>query len=61
MQYKVYCLLKDTKTNASDKVLRVKVIADCVNEALAKAKERFSQKLCERKFSIFMYETVQNV
>ena len=60
MQYKVYCLLKDTKTNSSDKVLRVKVIADCVNEALTKAKERFSQKLREKKFSIFMYETVQN-
>ncbi len=60
MQYKVYCLLKnnDGKDN-SDKVLRVKVIADCISEALKKAKTMFSQKLRSRPFNIFMYETAE--
>ena len=58
MEYKVYCLLKTEKPEENDRVVRVKVIADCIAEALRKAKERFSQKLKKNKFNIFMYETV---
>ena len=58
MEYKVYCLLKPEKPEESERVVRVKVIADCIAEALRKAKERFSQKLKKNKFNIFMYETV---
>ncbi|MBQ7643266.1 MAG: hypothetical protein IJS67_05125 [Clostridia bacterium] len=57
MQYKVYCLLKNEKTEGDDRVLRVKVLADCIAEALRKAKELFAKKLCARPFNIFMYET----
>ena len=49
MEYKVYCLLKTEKPEENDKVVRVKVIADCIAEALRKAKERFSQKLKKNK------------
>ena len=56
MQYKVYCLFKGDGTK-DDKVLRVKVIADCIAEALKKAKETFSRKLKSGSFNIFMYET----
>ncbi|MBE5742529.1 MAG: hypothetical protein E7360_04310 [Clostridiales bacterium] len=59
MQYKVYCLLKNANVDSTDRVVRVKVIADCINEALYKAKERFNQKLRQKKYSIFMYETVK--
>lgn len=58
MQYKVYCLLKNAKEDNIDKVVKVSVIADCISEALTKAKERFNQKLREKKYSIFMYETL---
>ena len=39
------------------KVVRVKVVADCIADALKKAKEMFMKKLEESKFKIFMYET----
>ena len=58
MQYKVYCLFKSKKENSKERVIRVKVIADGINEALLKAKEKFMQKLEESSFNIFMYETV---
>lgn len=58
MEYKVYCLLKEENLEETARVVRVKVIADCVAEALKKAKDRFSQKLKKNKFNIFMYETV---
>ena len=54
MKYKVYCLLKREK---DDRIVRVQVHADCISEALAKAKELFSQKLKKNRYSIFMYET----
>ncbi len=57
MQYKVYCLLKAQESGQQDKIVRVKVIAECISEALTKAKELFSKKLRERKFNVFMYET----
>jgi len=59
VQYKVYCLLKSAKEENLDKVVKVSVIADCINEALTKARERFNQKLREKKYSIFMYETIK--
>lgn len=58
MEYKVYCLLKSEKPEENERVLRVKVIADCIADALRKAKEKFSQKLKKNKFNIFMYEMV---
>lgn len=58
MQYKVYCLFKSKKDKMKNRVVRVKVIADCLNDALTKAKERFKQKLNDNSFNIFMYETV---
>ena len=57
MRYKVYCLLKNENLNSEDRVIRVRVIADCINEALSKAKERFNEKLRQKQYSIFMYET----
>ena len=57
MQYKIYCLLKSPKPEEKERVIRVRVIADCINDALAKARVRFRQKLKERNFKIFMYET----
>ena len=58
MQYKVYCLLNDEKYAVKNcKVVRVKVVADCIADALKKAKEMFMKKLEESKFKIFMYET----
>lgn len=60
MQYKVYCLLKSRKEEQQGKIVRVNVFADCIADALAKAKERFTQKLKENTFNIFMYETVKN-
>ena len=57
MQYKVYCLHKSENAEKNDKVIRVKVIADCIAEALRKAKELFQSKLNKRPFNIFMYET----
>ncbi len=57
MQYKVYCLLKREK---DDRIVRVKVFADCISDALAKAKEMFMKKLNKQKFNIFMYETAEN-
>ena len=59
MQYKVYCLLKEANVDETDRVIRVNVIADCISEALNKARERFNQKLRQKKFNIFMYETVK--
>lgn len=56
MEYKVYCLLKSEEMEKKDKVVRVKVFADCLSEALKKAKDSFSKKLA-RPFNIFMYET----
>ncbi len=56
MEYKVYCLLKN---DDKDKVLWVKVIADCFSDAIQTAKELFQSKLKERKFNIFMYETAK--
>ena len=58
MQYNVYCLLKREK---DDRIVRVKVFADCISDALAKAKEMFMKKIRKHKFSIFMYETADNV
>ena len=57
MQYKVYCLLKREK---DDRIVRVRVFADCISEAIAKAKEMFSKKLKKQNYSIFMYETMEN-
>ena len=58
MQYKVYCLLNDEKYAVKNgKVVRVKVVADSIADALKKAKEMFMKKLEESKFKIFMYET----
>lgn len=57
MQYKVYCLLKSDAEK--DRVLRVRVIADCIADALNKAKEMFARKLNSRKYDIFMYETAR--
>ena len=59
MQYNVYCLLKDENLGKSDRVIRVNVFADCINEALQKAKDKFKQKIEESKFKIFMYETIK--
>ena len=59
MQYNVYCLLKDENLEKNDRVIRVNVFADCINEALLKAKEKFKQKIEESRFKIFMYETVK--
>lgn len=61
MQYKVYCLLKSRKEEQEGKVVRVNVIANCIAEALSKAKEMFAKKLKENTFNIFMYETVKTV
>lgn len=58
MQYKVYCLLKSPNPEENERVVRVRVIADCITDALAKARERFKQKL-NKPFNIFMYETVK--
>ena len=60
MQYKIYCLLKSPKPEENERVVRVKVFADCITDALATAKERFRQKLKEKNFNIFMYETVKD-
>ena len=59
MQYKIYCLLKSPNSEENERVVRVRVIADCISDALAKAKERFKQKLKEKSFNIFVYETVK--
>ena len=60
MQYKIYCLLKSPVPEENERVVRVKVFADCIADALIKAKERFKQKLKEKSFNIFMYETVRD-
>lgn len=57
MQYKIYCLLKSEAEK--DKVLRVRVIADCISDALNKAKEMFARKLRSKTYHIFMYETAK--
>ncbi|MDY2880159.1 MAG: hypothetical protein SOT34_04400 [Candidatus Borkfalkiaceae bacterium] len=58
MEYKVYCLMKDERQPAkSDRIVRVRVAADCIADALKKAKEMFMKKIEESRFHIFMYET----
>lgn len=56
MQYRVYCIQK-LDAEKKERVVRTNVIADCVAEALEKAKELFSKKLKKNSFNIFMYET----
>ncbi|MBO6264010.1 MAG: hypothetical protein IJ706_07130 [Clostridia bacterium] len=56
MEYKVYCLTKHGDDKVDDKVVRVKVNADSISDALKKAKELFMAKL-KKSFNIFMYET----
>lgn len=58
MQYKVYCLFKSKKPEERERVVRVKVIAESISDAIATAKKKFKEKLKDKPFNIFMYETV---
>jgi len=61
MEYKVYCLIKNEELRQNNTIVRVKVFADCISDALNKAKDMFLKKLKRQSsFQIFMYETTKN-
>ena len=55
-QYRVYCIHELKK----ERVVRVNVFAECIAEALNKAKELFGKKLKKNSYDIFMYESQMN-
>ena len=59
MQYRIYCIQKLDKEK-KERVVRVNVFAECIAEALNKAKELFGKKLKKNSFDIFMYESQPN-
>lgn len=60
MQYRVYCIQKLDNEIKKERVVRVNVFAECISEALNKAKELFDKKLKKNSFNIFMYESNAN-
>ena len=56
MLYRVYCIQK-LDSEKMERVVRVNVFAECIAEALNKAKELFGKKLKKNSFNIFMYES----
>ena len=56
MLYRVYCIQK-LDSEKKERVVRVNVFAECIAEALNKAKELFGKKLIKNSFNIFMYES----
>ena len=56
MLYRVYCFLK-LDSEKKERVVMVNVFAECIAEALNKAKELFGKKLKKNSFNIFMYES----
>ena len=56
MLYRVYCIQK-LDSEKKERVVRVNVFAECITEALNKAKELFGKKLKKNSFNIFMYES----
>ena len=56
MLYRVYCIQK-LGSEKKERVVRVNVFAECIAEALNKAKELFGKKLKKNSFNIFMYES----
>ena len=56
MLYRVYCIQK-LDSEKKERVVRVNVFAECIAEALNKAKELFGKKLKKNSFNIFMYES----
>lgn len=59
-QYKVYCIQKLDNELKKERVVRVNVFAECIAEALNKAKELFGKKLKKNSYDIFMYESQMN-
>ena len=56
MEYRIYCLQK-LDAEKKERGVRVNVFADCIAEALNKAKELFGKKMKKNSYNIFMYET----
>ena len=56
MLYRVYCI-QTLDSEKKERVVRVNVFAECIAEALNKAKELFGKKLKKNSFNIFMYES----
>ena len=56
-QYRVYCIQKLDNELKKERVVRVNVFAECIAEALNKAKELFGKKLKKNSYDIFMYES----
>ena len=56
MLYRVYCIQK-LDSEKKERVVRVNDFAECIAEALNKAKELFGKKLKKNSFNIFMYES----
>lgn len=59
-QYRVYCIQKLDSELKKERVVRVNVFAECIAEALNKAKELFGKKLKKNSYDIFMYESQTN-
>ena len=59
-QYRVYCIQKLDNELKKERVVRVNVFAECIAEALNKAKELFGKKLKKNSYDIFMYESQMN-
>ena len=59
-QYRVYCIQKLDNELKKERVVRVNVFAECIAEALNKAKELFGKKLKKNTDDIFMYESQMN-
>ena len=60
MLYRVYCIQTLDKELKKERVVRVNVFAECIAEALNKAKELFGKKLKKNSYDIFMYESQMN-
>ena len=59
-QYRVYCIQKLYNELKKERVDRVNAFAECIAEALNKAKELFGKKLKKNSYDIFMYESQMN-
>ena len=59
-QYRVYCIQILDNELKKERVVRVNVFAECIAEALNKAKELFGKKLKKNSYDIFMYESQMN-
>ena len=59
-QYRVYSIQKLDNELKKERVVRVNVFAECIAEALNKAKELFGKKLKKNSYDIFMYESQMN-